>query len=104
MVVENNQLDEAYLAALNRLSHRQAPEPEPMVIDEVPVLEAEAAVVDEEAQGLVEAAGEEYEEGQQQLPPYQSTVYYRQQRICFEEQMNEWVRNYKEEQLLHFEQ
>jgi hypothetical protein len=103
LVVENNQLDEAYLVALNCLSHRQAPELEPMVIDEVPVLVAEAAEVDEEAQGLVEAAGEEDEEGQQQLPPYQCTIYYHQQCILFEEQINEWVRNYKEEQLLHFE-
>ncbi len=74
-----------------------------MMNDELSVLVEEAAEVEEEAEWLVDAEGEEDEEGQQQLPPYQSTVYYRQQRICFEEQMNKWVRNYNEEQLLHFE-
>jgi hypothetical protein len=103
--LQDNQLDGPYLAVLNQLSNRQAPEPN--LIEDPPMLvEAveEVAVAAAEEEGLVQVAGEEDNEGHEQLPPYQLTFFYRDNRVRFEERLNEWDRQYKEEQLLIFEQ
>jgi hypothetical protein len=84
LLVEYHQLDGPYLALLNHLSHRQAPEPE--LIEDVHVLVEEAAEVDAleeeeevvliEEVGLIEATEEEDDEGEHHLPPYQRTCFY----------------------------
>ncbi len=90
LLKENNQLDAPYLALLTCLSHRQAHEPELMLIEDAPMLIDEIAEVEEEVIGLVEEAGEDDNEGQEepvlqeikdehQLPPYQLTIHYWQQ-------------------------
>ncbi len=108
LTVANNQLDGPYLAILNCLSNWKAPGPD--LIEDATMLVEDAAEGEEEAEvedvaeGLVEAARERDNEGQQPLPPCQLIVFDQQLCICFEEQLNEWVRNYKVDQWLLIEQ
>ena len=68
--------------------------------EEVPMLVEEDAI---EVQVENRLENEQVlQEQEQQLPPYQLTLFYQQQQLLFDEQLNNWVRQYKEEQLLQF--
>jgi hypothetical protein len=111
LILQNNQLEGAYLRLLNHQIKRHHLDPEPM-IDDVPMLEEEEdqeMILEEEAvipraaqkeQEVAEAGVEEL--GQRH--PYQLTLFYQNALLCFEEAFQQWVdEQYKHEKML-FEQ
>jgi hypothetical protein len=93
LTVVSNQLEGTYLALLNHLSNnQQLPEPEPVMMEDVPMVEDEAEEVEGEAEEVVEEvieevieqAREEAEQQEQEYEPYQLTRYYRSQLKQFE--------------------
>jgi hypothetical protein len=86
LLLQNNQLDGTYLALLHCLSNQHAPEPEPIMMEDVPMLVVEIEEIEGEAVELVPVVVEEVENQQQQqqqqqqeYEPYQLTCYYRNQ-------------------------
>ncbi len=97
LVLQNNQLDGTYLALLHHLSNHQAPEPEPIMMEDVHILVEDAEVeVGEEEEVVEEVIEEEREEAEQQkqhYKPYQLTHNYRNQLEQFEVDYVRWEEN-----------
>lgn len=117
IILQNNQLEGAYLCLLNHQMNQHHLDPEPMIND-VPMLEEEAEEQEEEDQEMIleeeaaipRAAQEEQEVAEAgveelgQRHPYQLTLFYQNALLHFEEASQQWVdKQYKCENML-FEQ
>ena len=108
LTVANNQLEGTYLSILNRLSNQQAPVPEPVMMEDEPVLveraEEEVVEAEELIEDVREDAREEAQQQEQQYEPYQLTRYYRDQLEQFEEDFIRWEENQYLLRRQHFEE
>jgi hypothetical protein len=64
--VQDNQLEVTYLALLNCLSNQQAPEPEPMVMEDEAMLIEDAEIEEVEVEEMIEEAREEEQQQEQE--------------------------------------
>ncbi len=91
--MQDNQLEVTYLALLNCLSNQQAPEPEPMVLEDQHMLIEDAEIEEVEVEEMIEEAREEEQQQEQEYEPYQLTCYYRNQLEQFQEDYIQWEEN-----------
>jgi hypothetical protein len=102
--LQNNQLDETYLLLLCHLSNQHAPEPEPIMMENVPMLVEEVEEGEAEAEEVVEEVIEEAEQQELEYKPYQLTHYYRNQLEQFELDYIRWEENQYHLCHQHFEE
>jgi hypothetical protein len=104
LTVANNQLEGTYLAILNRLSNQQAPVPEPVMMEEEPMVVEDADEEAVEAEEIVEEARDDEQQQPQEYEPYQLTRYYRDQLVQFQDDYVRWEENQYHLRRQHFEE
>ncbi len=102
--IQDNQLEGTNLLLLCRLSNQHAPEPEPIMMEHVPILVEEVKEGEAEAEEVVEDVIEEAERQEQEYEPYQLTHYYRNQLEQFELDYVRWEENQYHLCHQHFEE
>ncbi len=92
---------------LHHLSNQQAPGPEPVMMEDVPMLVYEAEEEERETEEVAEEvtvdAREEVQQQEQEYEPYQLTHYYRNQLEQFQEDYIRWEENQYHLCCQHFE-